>query len=49
MKYPISREFFPYTHFTAPISPAFLKLAAMGMKKTPGFVFKDPALHVNHA
>ena len=46
MKYPISREFFPYTHFAAPISPAFLKLAAMGMKKTPGFVFKDPALHV---
>ena len=46
MKYPIKKEFFPYTHFSAPLSPAFLKLAAMGMKKTPGFVYKDPALLV---
>jgi len=46
MKYPISKEFFPYTHFGAPMNPFFLKLAAIGMKKTPGFVYKDPALHV---
>lgn len=39
-KYPISREFFPFSQFTPPISEKFLALAVPNMK-TPKFIFKD--------
>ena len=44
-KYPISREFFPFNRFTPSVSKRFISLAQKGMK-TPGFVFKDPAVDV---
>ncbi len=42
-KYPINREFFPYNKFTPPISKRFVRLAQAGMK-TPGFIYRDPAV-----
>lgn len=39
-KYPISKEFFPFSHFTPPISEKFLEIAVPNMK-TPNFIFKD--------
>ena len=39
-KYPISKEFFPFSHFTPPISERFLSLAVPNMK-TPQFIFKN--------
>ncbi len=44
-KYPILKEFFPFSHFTPPISEKFLKMAVPHMK-TPKFIFKDRALDV---
>lgn len=45
-KYPIRKEFFPFSFFTPPISEKFLKMAVPHMK-TPKFIFKDSALTVN--
>ncbi len=45
MKYPISREFFPLTMFTPPVSERFVRLAQKNMK-VPGFLWKDPELSV---
>lgn len=42
-KYPISKEFFPFSHFTPPISEKFLEMAVPNMK-TPKFIFKDKEL-----
>lgn len=39
-KYPISKEFFPFSHFTPPISEKFLAMAVPNMK-TPKFIYKD--------
>lgn len=44
-KYPISKEFFPFSCFTLPISKPFLFLAEKGMR-TPGFLFRDKQLAV---
>jgi len=44
-KYPISKEFFPFNHFTPHMSRWFVKLAQKGMK-VPGFLWKDPELDV---
>ena len=46
MKYPISREFFPYTLFKAPMNPAFLRMAQRCMPQPPRFVYKDADLDV---
>ena len=40
-RYPIKREFFPYSKFTPSVDRRFVKLAQKGMK-TPGFIFRDP-------
>ena len=40
-KYPISREFFPFSRFTPRISGRFVRMAKKWMK-TPRFVFRDP-------
>ncbi len=40
MKYNISKEFFPFSRFSPPISKGFLKIAVPFMK-TPKFVFRD--------
>ena len=40
MKYKISKEFFPFSHFKPPISETFLELVVPYMK-TPKFIFKD--------
>jgi acetyl esterase/lipase len=40
MKYKISREFFPHSHFKPPINRAFLALT-MPFMKTPSFIYKD--------
>ena len=45
MKYPIKREFFPFSHFKPPIRSGFLNLAAKFMK-TPKRIFKDKNLDV---
>ena len=45
MKYKISREFFPFSHFTPPISEKFLALSVPFMK-TPKFLFRDKSLEV---
>ena len=45
-KYKISREFFPFSHFTPPISEKFLAIAVPHMK-TPKFIFKDKELDVS--
>ena len=42
-KYPIKKEFFPFNHFTPPISEGFLKMAVPFMK-APRFIYKDKAL-----
>ena len=44
-KYKIRREFFPFSHFTPPISEKFLAMAVPHMK-TPKFIYKDKALDV---
>ena len=46
MKYPISKEFFPFSHFTPPISEKFLKMAVPHMK-TPKYIYKDKELEVS--
>lgn len=43
MKYKISKQFFPFSHFTPPISEKFLALAVPYMK-TPKYIYKDKAL-----
>lgn len=43
MKYKISKEFFPFSHFKPPISEKFLAMAVPHMK-TPKWVFKDKAV-----
>lgn len=45
-KYKISREFFPFSHFTPPISEKFLAMAVPHMK-TPKYIFKDKELDVS--
>ena len=45
-KYKISKEFFPFSHFTPPISEKFLAMAVPHMK-TPKFIFKDKELDVS--
>ncbi len=45
MKYPISKEFFPFSHFTPPISKKFLAMAVPHMK-TPKYIYKDKELEV---
>ncbi len=45
-KYPISREFFPFSHFTPPISEKFLAMAVPHMKAPKG-IYKDNALDVS--
>ncbi|MBQ3257967.1 MAG: hypothetical protein IJA67_11220 [Oscillospiraceae bacterium] len=42
-KYPIKREFFPFSRFTPPISEKFLAMAVPNMK-TPKFIFKDKTI-----
>lgn len=44
-KYPINKEFFPYSMFTPPISDKFTAFARMGMK-VPGFFRKDKEAEV---
>ncbi len=39
-KYPISKEFFPFSHFAPPLGERFLAIAVSNMK-TPKFLFKD--------
>ena len=45
-KYKISKEFFPFSLFTPPISEKFLKMAVPHMK-TPKYIFKDKELDVS--
>jgi acetyl esterase/lipase len=45
-KYKISREFFPFSHFTPPIGEKFLAMAVPHMK-TPKYLFKDKELDVS--
>lgn len=45
MKYKINREFFPFSHFTPPISEGFLKMALPYMKP-PKYIYRDKALNV---
>ena len=44
-KYPISKDFFPFSHFAPPISEKFLAIAVPNMK-TPKFIYKDKAVDV---
>ncbi len=44
-KYPIKKEFFPFSHFTPPISEKFLAMAVPHMK-TPKSIYKDKELDV---
>ena len=44
-KYPISKEFFPFSYFAPPISKKFLAMAVPNMK-TPKYIYKDKALDV---
>lgn len=44
-KYPISREFFPYSVFQPPMSRTALQYANRFLK-VPGFLFRDPSLAV---
>ena len=46
-KYNIKREFFPFSHFTPPISEKFLAMAVPHMK-TPRSIFGDKELDVSH-
>lgn len=45
-KYKIKREFFPFSHFTPPISDKFLKIA-VPYKKPPKYIFKNKELDVS--
>ena len=45
-QYKISRDFFPFSHFTPPISEKFLAMAVPHMK-TPKSIFKDKELDVS--
>ncbi|MBQ7915982.1 MAG: alpha/beta hydrolase [Firmicutes bacterium] len=45
-KYPISKEFFPFSHFTPPISEKFLAMAVPNMK-VPKAIYRDAALDVS--
>ncbi len=45
-KYKIKREFFPFSHFTPPISEKFLAMAVPHMK-TPKYIYKDKELDVS--
>lgn len=45
-KYPINKEFFPYSIFTPPVSRGFIRMAQKGMK-TPRFIFRDPAVETH--
>lgn len=44
-KYAIKREFFPFSHFTPPISKEFLAMSVPHMK-TPGYIYRDKKLAV---
>ncbi len=44
-RYPISKEFFPFSLFTPPISKKFLKVAVPNMK-VPKWIYKDKNLDV---
>ncbi len=44
-KYPISKEFFPFSHFKPPMSEKFLAMAVPNMK-TPKFIFKEKEIDV---
>ncbi len=44
-RYPIKKEFFPYTLFTPPMSPKIVALSQKTMK-APASLWKDPELHV---
>ncbi len=44
-KYAIKREFFPFSHFTPPISEKFLAMSVPHMK-TPGYIYRDKKLAV---
>ena len=44
-KYAIKREFFPFSHFTPPISEEFLAMSVPHMK-TPGYIHRDKKLAV---
>ncbi|MBQ8389292.1 MAG: alpha/beta hydrolase [Clostridia bacterium] len=46
MKYKINKEFFPFSHFTPPISEKFLAMAVPHMK-TPKFMYRDKELTVS--
>jgi len=46
MKYNISREFFPFTYFTPPISRRALKIV-VPLMKVPRYIFKDKELEVS--
>ncbi len=45
-KYPIKKEFFPFSNFTPPISEKFLAMAVPHMK-VPKYIYKDKELDVN--
>ena len=44
-KYAIKKEFFPFSHFTPPISEAFLAKSVPHMK-TPGYIYRNKNLSV---
>lgn len=46
MKYNISKEFFPFSHFKPPISKKFLSFVVPHMK-VPKYIFKDKELDVS--
>ena len=46
MKYPINKEFFPFSHFTPPISEKFLAMAVPHMK-VPKYIYKDKELDIS--
>ena len=45
-KYKIKKEFFPFSHFTPPISEKFLAMAVPHMK-TPKYIWGDKELDVS--
>jgi len=45
-KYPISKEFFPFSCFAPPISEKFLAMAVPKMK-TPKFIYKDKEIELD--
>ena len=44
-KYPINQEFFPYSKFTPSVSRCLVNIAQK-VRKTPGFIFRDPDVNV---